>query len=166
MESILCAASSSIGSGLVGAVVLVVGGFAGHLGPTTLGRYLAAQVGPLDIVLIGIAIVAGAAASATLLSLSYLERQVEFSTLRAVGWPRGSVTAVVAIQALVLGLGGGLVAAAAITVGGVAIGAPVAVLISAPVLSIAVALVTTAGAMTGTISMAYRLGPAEALRSV
>jgi ABC-type antimicrobial peptide transport system permease subunit len=165
MESILCAASSSIGSGLVGAVVLVVGGFAGHLGPTTLGRYLAAQVGPLDIVLIGIAIVAGAGASATLLSLAYLERQVEFSTLRAVGWPRGSVTAVVAIQALVLGLGGGLVAAAAITVGGVAIGAPVAVAISAPVLSIAVALVTTAGAMTGTISMAYRLGPAEALRS-
>lgn len=73
-----------------------------------LGRYLAAQVGPLDIVMIMIAIVAGAGASATLLCLAYLERHVEFSTLRAVGWPRGSVATVVAIQALVLGLGGGV----------------------------------------------------------
>jgi ABC-type antimicrobial peptide transport system permease subunit len=165
VESLFCAGSSAIGSGLVGGVVLVIGGFAGQLGPTTLGHYLGAQVGPLDVVLVLIAAVAGAAASATLLTLAYLERQVEFSTLRAVGWPRGSVTTVVAIQALVLGLGGGLAAAAVVAIGGMAIGAPVLVVIIAPLLSVAVALVTTAGAMTGTISLAYRLGPAEALRA-
>ncbi len=165
VESLFCAGSSAIGSGLVGGAVLVVGGFAGQLGPTTLGHYLGAQVGPLDVVMVSIAAVAGASASATLLTLAYLERQVEFSTLRAVGWPRGSVAAVIAIQALVLGLGGGLAAAGAVAVGGVAIGAPVAVTVVAPVLSVVVALVTTAVAMTGTLSLAYRLGPAEALRA-
>lgn len=108
---------------------------------------------------------AGASASATLLTLVYLERQVDFSTLRAVGWPSGSVGAVITIQALVLGLGGGLAAAGAVAVGGVAIGAPVAVTVIAPVLSVLVALMTTAAAMTGTLSLAYRLGPAEALRA-
>jgi len=165
IESLFCAGSSAIGSGLVGGVVLVVGGFSGQLGPTTLGHYLGSQVGPLDVVLVVIAAAAGAAASATLLTLAYLERQVEFSTLRALGWPRGSVTTVVAIQALVLGLGGGLAAAAAVAIEGVAIGAPLPVAVIAPLLSVAVALVTTAGAMTGTISLAYRLGPAEALRA-
>ncbi|MHB8323669.1 MAG: FtsX-like permease family protein [Candidatus Dormibacteria bacterium] len=165
VESLFCAGSSAIGSGLVGGVVLVVGGFAGQLGPTTLGHYLGAQVGPLDVMLVAIAAVAGASASATLLTLAYLERQVEFSTLRAVGWPRGSVTAVIAIQALVLGLGGGLAAAGVVAVGGVAIGAPVAVTVAAPTLSVLVALVTTGAAMTGTLSLAYRLGPAEALRA-
>lgn len=165
VESLFCAGSSAIGSGLVGGVVLVVGGFAGQLGPTTLGHFLGAQVGLLDVVLIAIAAVAGASTSATLLTLAYLERQVEFSTLRALGWPRSSVTAVIAIQALVLGLGGGLAAAGAVAVGGVAIGAPVAVTVVAPVLSVLVALVTTAAAMTGTLSLAYRLGPAEALRA-
>lgn len=165
VESLFCAGSSAIGAGLVGGVVLVVGGFAGRLGPTTLGHFLGAQVGPLDVVLVAIAAVAGASASATLLTLAYLERQVEFSTLRAVGWPSGSVGAVIAIQALVLGLGGGLAAAGAVAVGGVVIGAPVAVTVIAPVLSVLVALMTTAAAMTGTLSLAYRLGPAEALRA-
>ena len=58
-----------------------------------------------------------------------------------------------------------MVAAAAVKIGGVAIGAPVAPDIAAPALSIAVALATIAGAMSGTLSLAYRLGPAEALRS-
>ncbi len=165
VESMFCSVSSAIGSGLVGGVVLVVGGFAGQLGPTTLGHYLGAQVGPLDVVLVSIAAVAGAAAAATLLTLAYLERQVEFSTLRAIGWPRGSVAAVIAIQALVLGLGGGLAAAGAVAVGGVAIGAPLAVTVVAPMLSVLVALVTTAVAMTGTLSLAYQLGPADALRA-
>ena len=165
VESLFCAGSSAIGSGLVGGVVLVVGGFAGQLGRTTLGHYLGAQVGPLDVVLVAIAAVAGASASATLLTLAYLERQVEFSTLRAVGWPRGSVTAVIAIQALVLGLGGGLAAAGAVAAGGVAMGAPLSVTVVAPMLSVLVALVTMAVAMTGTLYLAYRLGPAEALRA-
>jgi hypothetical protein len=165
LESLLCVGSCTIGSGLVGGVVLIVGGFAGHLGPTTLGRYLANQVGPLDIVMIVIAIVAGAGASATLLSLAYLERQVEFSTLRAIGWPRGAVALVVAIQALTLGVGGGVVAAALVAAGGLAIGAPVVTTVAAPLLAIAVAVVTAGIAMTGTISLAYRLLPAAALRS-
>ncbi|HUY24237.1 MAG TPA: FtsX-like permease family protein, partial [Candidatus Saccharimonadales bacterium] len=37
VESLLCVGASIIGSGLVGGVVLVVGGFTGTLGPTTLG---------------------------------------------------------------------------------------------------------------------------------
>jgi ABC-type antimicrobial peptide transport system permease subunit len=115
--------------------------------------------------MIVIAIVAGAGASATLLSLAYLERQVEFSTLRAIGWPRGAVALVVAIQALTLGIAGGVVAAALVAAGGLAIGAPVVTTVAAPLLAIAVAVVTAGIAMTGTISLAYRLLPAAALRS-
>ncbi|MGC2206993.1 MAG: FtsX-like permease family protein [Candidatus Dormiibacterota bacterium] len=165
VESLLCVGASIIGSGLVGGVVLVVGGFTGTLGPTTLGRYLASQVGPLDIVMIVIAIIAGAGASATLLTLAYLERQVEFSTLRAIGWPRGAVATVVAIQALTLGVGGGVLAAVVVAAGGLAIGAPVVTAVAASLLAIAVAVVTAGIAMTGTISLAYRLLPAAALRS-
>lgn len=165
VESLLCVGASIICSGLVGGVVLVVGGFSGALGPTTLGRYLASQAGPLDIVMIVIAIIAGTGASATLLTLAYLERQVEFSTLRAIGWPRGAVAMVVAIQALTLGVGGGVLAAVVVAAAGLAIGAPVVTAVAAPLLAIAVAVVTAGIAMTGTISLAYRLLPAAALRS-
>ncbi|MGC1185522.1 MAG: FtsX-like permease family protein [Candidatus Dormiibacterota bacterium] len=164
-ESLLCAGSSMIGSGLVGAVVLVVGGFAGHLGPTTLGRYLAGQVGPLEIVMIVISVVAGAGASAALLSLAYLERQVEFATLRAIGWPRGAVAMVVAIQALTLGVGGGLVAAVLVVAGGLTIGASLLTTFVALLLALTVAVVISCLAMTGTVSIAYRLLPGAALRA-
>ena len=165
LESLLCIGSSTIGSGLVGGVVLVVGGFSGALGPTTLGRYLANQVGPLDIVMIVIAILAGAGTSATLLSLAYLERQVEFSTLRAIGWPRSSVAQVVAIQALTLGIGGGAIAAGLVAGGGLAIGAPVLITVASPLLALIVAVSTATVAMTGITSLVYRLLPGAALRA-
>jgi putative ABC transport system permease protein len=165
MESLLCVASSTIGSALVGGVVLVLGGFSGNLGPTTLGRYLANQVGPLDIVMVVIAILAGTGTSAALLSLAYLERQVEFSTLRAVGWPRGAVVLVVTIQALTLGVGGGLVSALLVTAGAISISAPVATTVTAPLVALTVALAAAVIGMQGTIWLAYRLQPAASLRS-
>jgi len=149
----------------VGGVVLVEEGFAGALGPTTLGRYLANQVGPLDVVMIVIAIVAGAGSSAALLSLAYLERQAEFSTLRAIGWPRAAVALVVAVQALSLGVAGGIVAAALVMAGGLAIGAPAFTILTALLLAVLVAVLTATVAMTGTLSLAYRLPPAAALRA-
>ncbi len=164
VESLLCVGAAAVGSGLVGGVILVLRGFAGTLGPTTLGRYLASQVGPLDTLMIGIAIVAGAGAAATLVALAYLERQVEFSTLRAIGWPRRTVAKVIALQAIALGGGGGLVAAVVVAAAGLALRSPHLTLVLAPVAAILVALATAAIATSGTIALAYRLVPAAALR--
>ncbi|MGH7643207.1 MAG: FtsX-like permease family protein [Candidatus Dormibacteria bacterium] len=166
LESLLCVGASTIGSGLVGGVVLVVGGFSGSLGPSTLGRYLASQIGPLDIVLIAIAVVAGTGTSATLLTLAYLERQAEFSTLRAIGWPRTAVALVVAIQALILAVGGGIVAAGLVAGSGLAIAAPSVTAWIAPLVAVGTAVMTAGLAMAGTMYLAYRVLPAAALRSL
>lgn len=163
-EAVLGLVAVGIGSGLLGAVVLVAGTFRGQLDTTVLGTYLSAEVQPFHAVLAAIALAIGALAAAEIVTLSYLERQPGLAALRALGWPRLMVVQVVAGQALAFGIVGGLAGGLLVVVGGLAVGASGAAVLVAGGSALGAALVATGLAVVVPLALAYRLLPAGALR--
>lgn len=163
-EAMLGVAAIALGSAALGGILLIEAGFRGQLDATVLGHYLGAQVQPFHIVLAAMTLVIGALAAGEIVTLSYLERQPHLATLRALGWSRWLVVRLLAGQALLLGLVGGLTSAALVTIAGVVLDAPVAVALMAGGASLGVALLATLLAVIVPFALAHRLAPASALR--
>jgi len=164
MEALIGAGVVALGGTIVGGVVLISTGFRGQLDATVLGVYLAGQVRGFHVVIALLTLVIAALAVSQIVMLSYLERQPELATLRAVGWPRREVTTMLAVQGIALGLLGGILAAALIIIAGIAIAAgPRATMLSCLVACLASTLAGGLG-VVGPLIYAYRTDPAEALR--
>jgi len=143
-EALVAVVALTVGAASVGAVVLVAAGFQGRLDATVLGRHLAADAGPAQIAAAVLTALLGAGVGAQVILLSYLERRKELGCLRALGWPRRSVNALVAGQGLVLSAAAGGVAGVAVAAAGTAMGTSVAAVAIAAAATVAVAAATGA----------------------
>jgi hypothetical protein len=143
-EAVLASVALAVGAASVGAVVLVASGFEGRLDTTVLGRELAAEAGPSQVAAAVLTALLAAGVGAQVVLLSYLERRKELSCLRALGWPRRSVTALVAGQGLLLSLVAAGLAGSAVAVAGVGAGAGLGAIAIAALATVGVA--TAAGA--------------------
>jgi ABC-type antimicrobial peptide transport system permease subunit len=91
-----------LSSSLFAGLVLVSLAFSGRLDVTVLGLHLAAQIGPVHLILAAIALGFGSAAAGLAIALRYFERLPEFATLRAIGWARSAVARVLLLQGLMI----------------------------------------------------------------
>ncbi len=163
-EAALGAAAIALGAAILGVVVLISVAFRGQLDTTVLGTYLAGQVRPFHVVLAGLTLVVGAIAAAEVVTLSYLERRAHLGALRALGWPAWAVVRLLATQAAILGVAGGLVSAVAVTAAGVLLRAPYAAVGWGLLAAVGMTLVATTIAVAAPLAHAYRANPADALR--
>lgn len=163
-EAILGVVAVTLGALLLGGVVVIASGFRGQLDATVLGTYLSGEVRPFHVILAALALALGALAAGQLITLSYLERQPQLATLRALGWPRRHIVGLVAGQALALGLLGGFIAAILILAGGAAVRASIASAALGAAIGMLAPLVTVGLAVIGPCLQAYRLSAADALR--
>jgi putative ABC transport system permease protein len=164
VETLLGVVAVALGSILVGAVTLVALAFNGHLDTTVLGVYLAATVRPFHLVIAGLTLGVGVLAAGEIVSLGYLRREAAFATLRAIGWPPGLVIRFLVIQALAIGLMGGLVGVAVTVVVAQVLEAgadPTAIGVAA---ALGAAVVGTLAAAVGPAMLAVRAVPADILR--
>jgi hypothetical protein len=164
LEALLGIGAVTLGAGLLGGVVLAANAFRHRLDVTSLGTFLGSQVRPFHIAIAAIALVFGAIAAAEIVILGYLEREKEFGMLRAVGWPRSRVVAVLSAQGLAMGVLGGLFGAAAVVAGGLIAGEPGAAVAQGAVVGVVAAGLATGLAVMGPLLLAYRASPARALR--
>jgi putative ABC transport system permease protein len=98
----LGAVALGLSASLFAGLVLIAASFNGHLDATVLGTHLAAEVAPLHFVIGALGLVLGAGAAGQALALKYLERVPEFATLRAIGWSRRTIAAVLAVQGIAI----------------------------------------------------------------
>lgn len=163
-EAALGAAAIALGAAILGVVVLISVAFRGQLDTSVLGTYLSGQVRPFHLVLAGLTLIVGAMAAAEVVTLSYLERRSHLGALRALGWPAWAVVKLLAIQASLLGLAGGLVAAVVVSGAGVLLQAPYAAIGWGLLAAVGMTFVATAIAVAAPLAHAYRANPADALR--
>ena len=163
-EAILGVGAVALGASLVGGIVLITAAFRGQLDSTVMGLYLAGQVRSFHVAISVLTLAVGAIAVAEVIGLSYLERRSQLATLRALGWPRVKVAALLAVQALGLGLAGGLIGAMIIMAASILIAAPVAALLLAMLAAVGSAMVAAAVAASVPVAQAYIGAPASALR--
>lgn len=164
IETALGVVAVALGAVLVGSVTLVAVAFNGHLDTTVLGVYLAAQVRPFHLAIAGLTLSEGALAAGEIVSLGYLRREAAFATLRAIGWAPGLIVRFLLVQALTIGLLGGIAGAAVILVVARVLQAtsgPTEIGVAA---ALGAALVATLAAATGPALLARRSMPAAILR--
>jgi putative ABC transport system permease protein len=106
----------------------------------------------------------GVLAAGEIITLSYLERRIHLAVLRAVGWSRARILALLTAQALVLGLLGGVAGAILVGVTGMLLGATMSSILFAAAIGLLVALAVTILAVAGPLLLAYLAQPAEILR--
>jgi hypothetical protein len=143
-EALVAVIALAVGAASVGAVILIAAGFGGQLDATVLGRHVAAEAGPAQMAAAALTALLGAGVGAQVILLSYVERRKELGCLRALGWPRRSVSALVAGQGLLLAAAAGLLAALAVMVAGIVVGTSLPAITIAAAATIAVAAVTGA----------------------
>ncbi|MDQ6884946.1 MAG: ABC transporter permease [Candidatus Dormibacteraeota bacterium] len=163
-EFLLGACAVGLGSGLVGVVILVAAAFRGQLDATVLGSYLSAEIQPFHFVLAGVAMALGVMSAAEIITLSYLERQPSFAALRAIGWPRMTVAKMLAGQAIVIGLSGGVVGVLVVVATGFVLGGSAVSILVAAAGCLAASQLATGLALLTPFFLVYRLAPAEALK--
>ena len=163
-EGALGGAAIALGAAILGVVVLISVAFRGQLDTTVLGTYLAGQVRPFHVVLAGLTLVVGAIAAAEVVTLSYLERRAHLGALRALGWPAWAVVRLLATQATIIGVAGGLASLVVVTAVGMVLRAPYAAVGWGLVAAFGMTLVATAVAIAAPLAHAYRANPADALR--
>lgn len=115
----------------VGSLTLLVGisrSFQGSLVGTVLGRAISLRVDVFDYVSVGVMAVLAAFGIADIVYLNIRERASELMTLRIVGWEDANLTWLVSLEALGLGVIGGLAGSLVGLVLGIALGLPVGVL--------------------------------------
>jgi putative ABC transport system permease protein len=143
-EALVAVIALAVGAASVGAVVLVAAGFEGRLDATVLGRHLAAEAGRAQTAAAVLTALLAAGVGTQVILLSYLERRKELSCLRALGWPRRSVSAFVAGQGIALSSLAAGVAGLAVAAAGAVVGTSVDALAIAVAATVAVAAVTGA----------------------
>ena len=164
VESMLGIGAVALGAGLLGGVVLATRAFRDRLDVTTLGTFLGGQVRPFHMVIAVLAVVFGAVAAGQIVTLGYVERQREFAMLRAFGWPRAKVLALLAAQGIAIGALGGILGGLLVWLGGVAAGESGTQALGGAAAGAIVAVLATALAIAGPLVLAYRNSPADALR--
>lgn len=163
-EAALGVGAVAIGAALVGGVLLISTAFRGQFDTTVLGAYMAGRVRPFHAVLAALTLVVGAIAAAEIVTLGYLERRPQLGVLRALGWPRRQLSALVAAQAAALGAGGGLLGAL-VTLGvGWALSAPPGPVLTGVGGALVTAVLATALAAIAPVTHAYAGDPVDVLR--
>ena len=163
-EALLGVGAVALGAALVGGVLLISTAFRGQLDATVLGAYLAGRVRPFHAVLALLTLVVGAIAVAEIVTLGYLDRRPPLGVLRALGWPRRRLSALVGAQAAALGAGGGLLGALATMGMGWALSAPLGPALTGVLGALVTAVLATALAAVVPVVHACCGDPAEVLR--
>jgi hypothetical protein len=164
VETALGVLAVGLGALLVGSVTLVAIAFNGRLDTTVLGVYLAAQVRPFHLAIAGLTLGVGALSAGEIVSLGYLRREAAFATLRAIGWSPRLVVRFLVVQAVTIGLLGGLVGAAVTLVVARVLQAATGPTELGVATAIGAALVATLAAAVGPALLALRAVPAAILR--
>lgn len=154
----------ALGVALVGSATLIVSAFAGQLDATILGLHVAARVRLFHAVIAVITLAVGAIAAAEIVTLGYFDAEIDFATLRALGWPRRLVGSVIVAQALFMGILGGLVGSAVVLGLGVSSNASGVSIASSVALGTAGAISATLLAALLPLAHLYRSDPAERLK--
>jgi hypothetical protein len=163
-EATLGAAAVGLGGLLMGLFVLIAVGFGGEVDAALLGTLVSAQFHAFHAVLGGLVLAIGALSAGQIVTLSYLERQPDLAVLRALGWHRRTVVAVIATQATILGLAGGACSGALVVALGVALGTPIGVIALAGLVAVLASLFAAGVAATGPLLLAWLVPPAITLR--
>ena len=111
-RTLVGAAGLAIGIAALTLLLAIERAYHGTLVGTLLGNALALQVRGADLAAIGLTIGLAACSVADVLYVNLRERAAEIATLRSSGWSERQLSALVALEAAVLGLGGSLVGAA------------------------------------------------------
>ncbi|MBF6605390.1 MAG: hypothetical protein IVW53_07395 [Chloroflexi bacterium] len=164
VETALGVLAVGLGALLVGSVTLVALAFNGRLDTTVLGVYLTAQVRPFHLVIAGLTLGVGALAAGEIVSLGYLRREAAFATLRAIGWSPRLIIRFLVVQALTIGLLGGLVGAGVTFVVARVLEAAAGPTAFGVATAIGAALVATLAAAAGPAVLVRRAVPAAILR--
>jgi ABC-type antimicrobial peptide transport system permease subunit len=164
LEALLGIGAVALGAALLGGVVLAAGAFRNRLDVTTLGSFLGSEVHPFHVAIAAMALAFGAIAAGEIVVLGYIEREREFGVMRAVGWPRSRVLAILGAQGVAMGLLGGLLGGLLVLVGGSVAGEPSSAVLRGAISGALVASVATAVAVAGAMILVYRVSPARALR--
>ncbi len=143
-EALVAVIALAVGAASVGADVLVAARLEGRLDATVLGRHLAAEVGPAQIGAAVLTALLGAGVGAQIILINYLERRKELGCLRALGWPRRSVSALLAGQGLILSAAAAGLAGFAVFAAGTVIGTSVTAVAIATAATVGVAAATGA----------------------
>jgi FtsX-like permease family protein len=157
-------AALALGAALLGCIELIAAGFRGQLDTTLLGTYLSGQVRPFHIVIAGLTIAVGAIAAAQVITLTYLERRVQFATLRALGWSRAEIVKVLLGHAIGLGLVAAAIAVTVTIAAGLMLSASSVVIIGAGATAFGMTVITAGLAVIAPLSHAYAADPAAGLR--
>ncbi|TMG24833.1 MAG: ABC transporter permease [Chloroflexi bacterium] len=102
VEALAAAGIIALGAALLASLVLVVVAFRGELDSTVLGVDLAGRVRPFHFVLAALTVAIASLGAGQIVSLSYLERRPQLAVLRALGWSRTDLGAMIAIQVVVI----------------------------------------------------------------
>jgi len=102
IEALAAAGIIALGAALLASLVLVVVAFRGELDSTVLGVDLAGRVRPFHFVLAALTVAIASLGAGQIVSLSYLERRPQLAVLRALGWSRTDLGAMIAIQVVVI----------------------------------------------------------------
>jgi len=102
IEALAAAGIIALGAALLASLVLVVVAFGGELDSTVLGVDLAGRVRPFHFVLAALTVAIASLGAGQIVSLSYLERRPQLAVLRALGWSRTDLGAMIAIQVVVI----------------------------------------------------------------
>lgn len=164
-EALLGAGAVGLGGALIGGAVLISTSFGGEVDASLLGTVVSGQLRGFHVVLGALVLVVGVVAAGQIVTLSYLERQSDLAVLRALGWHRRTVAAVAVIQALVMGLVGGIAAAACVALAGWVLGAAVAPTAAASCAALAVSVLGGGLASAGPLLLAWKASPSALLRN-
>ena len=164
VEAVLGVVAAGLAAFLVGGIVLIVLGFRGVLDTTLLGNYVSARVQPFHLAIAGLTAVVAMIAVTEVVTMSYLERQVELAALRALGWPRRVVALLLVTQSGSIGIVGGALGALAVVALGLLFSAAVGVILLSAGLGALVIEGMALLAAIGPLAYAQRASPSLALR--
>jgi hypothetical protein len=156
VEAMVCALSVGVGGATFGLTVLSIGTASVGLRSTLLDlsarQHLYDLQMALAIVLAGLALLGAAIVS----TMAFVNRRAQYATLRAMGWPRGSIAAAIVMQACSMALVGGAAAVAMVIAAGVIGGGNQAALHNAVFAACAVAGVSLAPLSVVPLVLIYR----------
>lgn len=164
VESLIGVVAVALGAVLVGIVTLVATALNGRLDATLLGVYLAVQVRPFHIAVAALTLAVGTLTVGEIVALGYLRREDAFATLRAIGWPPRTIVGFLLLQAVTLGIVGGIAAAFATAAASQILDAPPGATGLAVAMAIGAAAMAALVAGVGPALLVLRSPPAAILR--
>jgi ABC-type antimicrobial peptide transport system permease subunit len=158
-DALLGAAAISLGSSVLGAIVLVEVGFNGRLDATVLGTYLGTHVHPYHVAIGILTLLVGGLCAGQALTFAYLAHRSEFAVLRALGWPRIHILSMILTQAAWVAVVGGSVAALAVGGLGAQVHASSAAMGTSVLVALAASLASTLLAFSGPAILSWEMSP-------